>query len=94
VATLETIRITVFCNVVLCNLVGQVPTFLSKINTYLPLNVNIFFDLVMLKVPQPSKIIYNTAFSFLEKGWLVQSPSPNQRTTPDGPYVGCTRNGG
>jgi len=92
VATLRTIGITVFCNVVLCNLVRQVPTFLSKINTYLPLNLNIFIDLVLSKVPQPSKIMYSIFFP-LEKGWLVQSPSQNQWTTPYGPYVGCTRNG-
>lgn len=59
VATLRTIRITVFCNVVLCNLVGQVPTFLLKINTYLSLNLNIFIDLVLSEVPQPSKIMYS-----------------------------------
>jgi len=91
-ATLKTIRITVFCNVVLRNLVEQVPTFLSKINTYLPLYLNIFIDLVLSEVPQPSKITYRIFF-FLERGWLVQSPSQNQRTTPHGPYVGCTRNG-
>jgi hypothetical protein len=64
VATLKTIRITVFYNVVLCNLVGQVPICLSKINNYLPLNLNIFIDLVLSEVPQPSKIIYNIAFFF------------------------------
>ena len=78
-ATLKTIRITVFYNVVLCNLVGQVPICLSKISNYLPLNLNIFIDLVLSEVPQPSKIIYNIAFFFSRKGVVSSKLIPKSQ---------------